>query len=223
MSVLRNLEAKLGGIVEGRVRPRLQDERAAGRAGPQARQGDGGEPDGLRLARLRAEPLPRVPVARATASSSRATSRRCARSCPTTCSSTRARSASRSPAARRSSSTPTSGSSSASSASRPSCSAAGGGRASWPRPAPSAGRLRAHDGLLARPRGAPARAGADRRQALLVGEGRRNVLSGERVDDRPQPRVRRGRLATRTCRAATSSCAAASAAGRRSTSGRPTA
>ena len=43
------------------------------------------------------------------------------------------------------------------------------------------GRLRPHDGLLAEPRGAPARAASDRRQALLVGGGRRNVLSGSRV------------------------------------------
>ena len=62
MSVLRNLEAKLGGPRRGRVRPRLQDERPAGRAGAQARQGDGGQQDGLRLAHLRAEPVPRLPL-----------------------------------------------------------------------------------------------------------------------------------------------------------------
>ena len=43
------------------------------------------------------------------------------------------------------------------------------------------GRLRPHDGLLARPRRASARAPIGRRQALLVSEGRRNVLSGDRV------------------------------------------
>ncbi len=57
--------------------------------------------------------------------------------------------------------------------------ARGGGRAGRGRAVGR--RLRAHDGLLARSRGASARADPGPRQALLVAEGRRNVLSGDRV------------------------------------------
>ena len=64
--------------------------------------------------------------------------------------------------------------------------------AAGPDVAPSAGRLRAHDGLLARPLGTarsiPSPAAPTR--AVLAGGGRRNVLSGDRRDAGPQPRLR---------------------------------
>ena len=190
MSVLRNLEAKLGRPGRGRVRPRLQVQRAAGGAGAQARQGDGGEPDGLRLARLRAQPLPRLPLAQ-----------------------DREQFASYEPALRKelsdylleharqeglaltsrpqSSSRPTSGSAlgefgiqaqllvrRARGASR--------GRGRRRRRATSATRWSTRPTATARLLEEPPTAG----RALLVGEGRRTVLSGERVRDRPQPRLR---------------------------------
>ena len=56
---------------------------------------------------------------------------------------------------------------------------------------PSAGRLRAHDGLLARPRGAAARAARGRRRPSAAG-GRRQAhrAVGLPDADRPQPRLR---------------------------------
>ena len=120
---------------------------------------------------------------RRTASSSPATSRRCARSCRTTCSSTPARSRSRSPPGLRWSSTPTSGWTWASSGSRLSCwhLRRGGGAGAPAAPSPSAGDF-GHTMVYSPDREArrldPA---LDRRQALLVGGGRRNVLGGSRV------------------------------------------
>ena len=79
--------------LRGRLRPRVPDERAAGRAGPQARQGDGRPPQRLGVAGLRAERVHDLPLARQTASSSRATRSSCATSSPTTSPSTRGASA----------------------------------------------------------------------------------------------------------------------------------
>ena len=62
----------------------------------------------------------------------------------------------------------------------------------------------------------------DRRQALLVGEGRRNVLSGNVVVV-GRSRVRRRDLRSPTCPAGTRSSGAATTDGRWSTSARPTA
>ena len=71
-----------------RVQPCLQLRGAAGRARPQARQGDGRAQDRVGLARLRAERVHGLPLASRTAPSSRATSARSSRSSPATCSST---------------------------------------------------------------------------------------------------------------------------------------
>ena len=54
-------------------------------------------------------------------------------------------------------------------------------------PDPLGGGLRAHDGLLGRPRGAQARAPAPTGAAMLVGDGRRTVLHRQPRGDRPQP------------------------------------
>ena len=76
--------------LRGRVRPRIQDERAAGRAGAQARQGDGRPPHRLGLARLRAERVHDLPLAARPRAVRRLRGRRCATSSPTTSPSTRA-------------------------------------------------------------------------------------------------------------------------------------
>ena len=71
VSVLRTIEQKIESARRGRVRARLHDERPAGRAGAQARQGDGRPPHGLGLAGLRAERVHGLPLAAPTATSSR--------------------------------------------------------------------------------------------------------------------------------------------------------
>ena len=75
--------------LRGRLRPRVPYARPAGRARAQAREGDGRPPHGLRLARLRAERVRRLPLARPTASSSRATRSRSSASSRSTSPSTR--------------------------------------------------------------------------------------------------------------------------------------
>ena len=63
MSMLRNLEAKLGGLVEGAFgrafKSSVQPVELAHKLAKEMEE----QPDGLRLARLRAQPLPRVPLA----------------------------------------------------------------------------------------------------------------------------------------------------------------
>ena len=61
--VLRAIEQKIESLFEGSLRPRIPDERPAGRAGAQARQGDGRPPQRLGLARLRAERVHGLPLA----------------------------------------------------------------------------------------------------------------------------------------------------------------
>ena len=79
--------------VRGRLRPRLPHARAAGRAGPQAGEGDGGSPRHLGVARIRAQRVLRLPRARPIASSSRATRSRSSASSRSTSPRTRAASA----------------------------------------------------------------------------------------------------------------------------------
>ena len=75
MSVLRNLESKIAGLVEGTFGRVFRIRGAAGRARAQARARDGRAPDGLGLAHLRAQRVRRLALARRTASASRASSR----------------------------------------------------------------------------------------------------------------------------------------------------
>ena len=84
-------------------------------------------------------------------------------------------------------------------------------------------RLRAHDGLLARSRGAPARPGA--RPAPGAARGRRPPQRAGRQPrgGRAQPRGATSSSPTRTCPGATPSCAATRAAGTWWTSARRTA
>ena len=63
MSVLRAIESKLESLFEGVFGRAFRHERAAGRARPEARQGDGRPPERLRLARLRPERVHRLPLA----------------------------------------------------------------------------------------------------------------------------------------------------------------
>ena len=76
MSVLRNLEDKLAGLVEGTFGARLPVRGAPGRDRAQARARDGRAQDGLGLAHLRAQRVRRLAVAARTASASRASSTR---------------------------------------------------------------------------------------------------------------------------------------------------
>ena len=73
----------------GGLQPRLQLRGAAGRARPQAGQGDGRPQDRRGRARLRAQRVHGLPLQARTAPSSRATSARSSRSSPATCWSTR--------------------------------------------------------------------------------------------------------------------------------------
>ena len=186
MSVLRNLEAKIGGLVEGAFgrafKTNVQPVELAHKLAKEME-----ENQMVSVSRVYVPNFYRdLPLRAGPRAVQLAMSLRCARSSRTTCSSTRARSGWRSPAARRSSSTPTTACSSASSASRRSC---------WPSdeeeveaagaaPAPSAGdfghtMVYSPDNAVRRlePEGGVAAS----RQALLVGEGRRSVLSGARV------------------------------------------
>ena len=74
----------------GGLQPRLQLRGAAGRAGPQAGQGDGRPQDRLGRPRLRPQRVHGLPLQAGPRPSWRGTSARSSRSCPATCWSTRA-------------------------------------------------------------------------------------------------------------------------------------
>ena len=176
----------------GRLRPCLQDQRAAGRAGAQAGQGDGGQPDASRSRASTCRTTTECSSRPRTASSSRATSRPCARSSPTTCSSTPRQEGLALTSRPQIEFETDDRLSSASSASRRSCSARPRTRRPAAEPAPSAGDF-GHT-MVYSPDRAARRAGAAaadaRARRCWWRKGKRNVLGGDARGDRPQPRLR---------------------------------
>ena len=63
LNVLKSIEKHMEKMVEGPLRPRLQVQRAAGRAGSQAGQGDERPQDRQRVARLRSQRVRGLPLA----------------------------------------------------------------------------------------------------------------------------------------------------------------
>ena len=182
--MLRNLEAKLGGLVEGAFSRAFKSSvQPVELARKLAKEMEDNQT--VSVSRVYVPNHYRVFLSPRTASSSRATSRRCARSCPTTCSSTPARSRSRS-------------------STRPQVEFLTDERLDLGEfgiqaqllASPEEEQEQSRDRRRPRPRRATSgtrwstrptarRAGSsrrdDRRQALLVGGGRRTVLSGSRV------------------------------------------
>ena len=206
MSVLRSLEAKIAGLVEGDVRPRLPVGGAPGRDRAQARPGDGRAQDRLGVAHLRAQRVRRLALARGPRALRGLRGRVARRARRPTCSSTPAASAWRWSAARRSRSTPTSA-----------CARRvrdpGAARARRRRRARGrAGRPRPHDGLLdRRARPAPLRRAAAPRR----GRARCSLADGKRVRRRPGRRDASGAAASATsCSTTPTSRAATPRSGR---------